>query len=170
VLRIMDKRSDNFIAEMLAKGLGKDFGAGGTTLAGMAVVRRYLASLGVSLARIRLQDGSGLSYHDRLNTVTITQLLQVESQRSDFNVYLTALPVAGVDGTLGTRMRGTKAARNLRAKTGTLNIASCLSGYVTTVDHHRLAFSILMNGVRLNTWAARQAQDAIGAALAAAHL
>ena len=51
-------------------------------------------------------------------------------QRDDFDVYYDSLAVAGEDGTLDDRMRGTAAAGNSHAKTGTLNVAVCLSGYV----------------------------------------
>jgi D-alanyl-D-alanine carboxypeptidase/D-alanyl-D-alanine-endopeptidase (penicillin-binding protein 4) len=170
VVKAMDKTSDNFIAEMLAKGLGRDFGTGGTTAAGVKVVRGYLSSLGVDVTQTRLFDGSGLSYQDRLSVGALTELLDAVADTPYFKSYWTALPVAGVDGTLHTRMRGTAAAGNLHGKTGTLNIASSLSGYVTSADGHDLAFSMLMNGRPINGTSAHTAQDAIGAALAASHL
>jgi serine-type D-Ala-D-Ala carboxypeptidase/endopeptidase (penicillin-binding protein 4) len=170
VVKAMDKTSDNFIAEMLVKGLGRDFGAGGTTAAGVTAARTYLASVGVDVAETRLRDGSGLNYKDRLSVEALTELLDAVAGTPYFKAYWTALPVAGVDGTLHARMRGTAAAGNLHGKTGTLDIASSLSGYVTTADGHDLAFSMLMNGRPINGAAAHSAQDAIGAALAAAHL
>ena len=170
VVKAMDKTSDNFIAEMLVKGLGRDFGAGGTTAAGVKVARDYLSSIGVPVAQTRLHDGSGLSYKDRLSTAVVTGLLDAVADKPYFTAYWTALPVAGVDGTLRTRMHGTAAAGNLHGKTGTLDIASSLSGFVTTADGHDLVFSMLMNGHPINGTAAHKAQDAIGAALAAARL
>ena len=170
VVRAMDKSSDNFIAEMLTKGLGRDFGAGGTTAAGVAVERSFLSSLGVDVAEVRLHDGSGLSYSDQLSAGALTELLDAIAGQPYFTSYWVALPVAGRDGTLQTRMRGTAAAGDLHGKTGTLNIASSLSGYVTTADGHDLAFSMLMNGRPVSIMAAHAAQDAIGAALAAARL
>ena len=170
VIKAMDKTSDNFIAEMLVKGLGRDFGGAGTTAAGVKVARSYLSSLGVDVAQTRLRDGSGLSYKDRLSTGVVTQLLNAVEDKPYFKSYWTALPVAGVDGTLRTRMKGTAAAGKLHGKTGTLNIASSLSGFVTTADGHDLVFSMLMNGHPINGTSAHGAQDAIGAALAAARL
>ena len=170
VVKAMDKTSDNFIAEMLVKGLGRDFGAGGTTAAGVTAARTYLASVGVDVAETRLRDGSGLNYKDRLSAEALTELLDAVAGTPYFKAYWTALPVAGVDGTLHARMRGTAAAGNLHGKTGTLDIASSLSGYVTTADGHDLAFSMLMNGRPINGAVAHSAQDAIGAALAASRL
>ena len=72
-------------------------------------------------------------------------------QRDDFDVYYDSLAVAGEDGTLEDRMRGTAADGNAHAKTGTLNIAVCLSGYVESANDHRVAFSILMNGGSMGT-------------------
>src|SRR5437762_12553935 len=56
-----------------------------------------------------------------------------------------ALPMAGVDGTLRNRMRGTPAEHSLRAKTGSLSSAACLAGYLTTAAGEKLAFSIMVN-------------------------
>lgn len=166
VVRWMNKRSDNFTAEILMKGLGREFGRGGTTAAGAAVERAFLAECGADLGEVRLRDGSGLHYLNRLSAAVTIRLLEAMTSRLDFDLYWATLPVAGVDGTLRTRMLGTAAAGNLHGKTGTLNIASALSGYVTTANGKRLAFSILMNGAPVSVWAARGAQDSIGVLLA----
>jgi D-alanyl-D-alanine carboxypeptidase/D-alanyl-D-alanine-endopeptidase (penicillin-binding protein 4) len=166
ILAAMNKPSDNFFAEMLAKGLGKSFGGGGTTAAGVAVEKKYLVSIGIRATAFRLADGSGLSYSNRLAPAAVSKLLRVMSKRTDFTTYWRSLAIAGVDGTLKDRMRNTAAQKNLHGKTGTLAIASNLSGYVTSANDHRLIFSILMNKSYLNVTAAHVAQDAIGVALA----
>jgi serine-type D-Ala-D-Ala carboxypeptidase/endopeptidase (penicillin-binding protein 4) len=170
LIQHMDKESDNFFAEMMLKGLGRDFRTQGTTAAGLRVARATLDASGLSRADYRLCDGSGLSYSDRFNARMVANLLRVMAARSDFTTFFQSLSVAGVDGTLRKRMRGTPAYRNFRGKTGTLNISSCLSGYVTNAEGHRLVVSMLMNGGPVNVWAAHRAQDAIAVALAKSRL
>lgn len=114
---------------------------------------------------VRLVDGSGLS---RLNLVTaqsVVQVLRYAYGQPYRDVLIRALPVAGNDGTLRRRMQGTRAAGNMRAKTGTLNAVSGLSGYVTAPNGEPLVFSILMNNFLTGPQQARAAQDRIGVLL-----
>ncbi len=167
ILAATNKPSDNFFAEMLLKGLGKSFGTAGSTAAGVKVVGGFLVAAGLTRASFGLIDGSGLSYSDRQTAWGLTRLLKTMWRRDAYPVFYRSLAVAGVDGTLSDRMRKTAASGNLHGKTGTLAIASNLSGYVTTANGHMLAFSILMNkSGYINVWAAQTAQDAIGIALA----
>ena len=166
VLARMNKESDDFYAEELLKGLGASFGGAGTTAAGAAVAVQSLTSLGIT-SGFTIRDGSGLSYQDKLSAHAIVKLLGAMSRRPDFATYYDSLSVAGVDGTLADRMKGTRAAGNVHGKTGTLAAASCLSGYVTSANGHLLAFAILMNGSGLSQARAHAAQDAVAAALAA---
>ena len=165
LLAAMNKQSDNFIAEELLKGVGASFGGAGTTAAGAAVATQYLQSIGLAEG-YRVRDGSGLSYADKLSAHAVVQILGAMSRRADYAVFLGSLSVAGVDGTLEGRMRGTAAAGNVHGKTGTLSAASSLSGYVTSAGGHQLTFSILMNGSRLPLTRAHAAQDAIAVILA----
>lgn len=165
VLARMNKPSDNFIAEQLLKGLGAGFGDGGSTVAGAGVAERFLRSAGID-AGFRIRDGSGLSYRNRLSARTVLRILGAMAKRSDFDVFRRSLAVAGVDGTLRYRMRGTAAAGNVRAKTGTLNDASSLSGYVTTANGHTLSFAMLMTGRPVPATRAHAAQDAVAVLLA----
>jgi D-alanyl-D-alanine carboxypeptidase/D-alanyl-D-alanine-endopeptidase (penicillin-binding protein 4) len=129
------------------------------------VAASFLQGIGVD-DDVRLRDGSGLSYQDRLTAHAILKILGEMARRPDFPVFRRSLAIAGVDGTLADRMRGTAAAGNVRAKTGTLNVASSLSGYVTAANGHQLTFSMLMNGDPVNVSGAHAAQDAVAVLLA----
>ncbi len=168
ILAAMDKPSDNFIAEELTKGLGASFGGGGTTACGLKVDRAFLVSLGIPTKNFTLADGSGLSYGDRLSALDITILLRAMMLRSDWQTFYDSLAVAGVDGTLSDRMRHTAAYDNVHAKTGTLSVASNLSGFATSRNGHWLLFSVLLDTAPywIDLTAAHEAQDSIAIALA----
>ena len=170
VVRHMNKESDNFFAEMIVKGLGKDLYDEGSTAAGTEADREALRLVGADARGCVIQDGSGLSYGNRLTAEGLAVLLGAMRQRDDFADFYGSLAVAGRDGSLHDRMRGTAAAGNARAKTGTLDIASCLSGYVTSANDHLVAFAILMNGGSIDWWRTTRAQDKIVVALAKASL
>jgi serine-type D-Ala-D-Ala carboxypeptidase/endopeptidase (penicillin-binding protein 4) len=170
ILKRMNKESDNFFAEMVLKGLGKDIYGEGSTAVGTKASRDVLHALGVKTGTYVIQDGSGLSYGDRLTAEGVVKVLGAMRQREDFDDYYDSLAIAGKDGTLHDRMRGTAAAGNARAKTGTLNVAVCLSGYVTSANDHLVAFSIFMNGGSVDWTRATTAQDKIVVALAKASL
>ncbi|HEX8742133.1 MAG TPA: D-alanyl-D-alanine carboxypeptidase [Thermoleophilaceae bacterium] len=132
-------RSENWFAEMLVKGLS----AQGTTKAGVAESRRWARSLGATAS---LVDGSGLSASNRAAPREIVDFLRGEFDRPEYDAFVDALPTAGVNGTLATRMRGGAAHRRCHAKTGTLNAGhTALSGYCLTLGGRTLAFSIVMN-------------------------
>ena len=159
----MDRQSDNFYAEMLLKELGARAGHGGTTSEGIHVVRKELRRRGVPLEGVVLADGSGLSAYDRLTATTTTLLLISASSDAGIDEpFMDSLPVAGISGTLVDRMTSGPAYGNVRAKTGTTDSASALSGYVRT----RYVFSIFMNGSPVPWWYAREAQDRFAQVLA----
>jgi D-alanyl-D-alanine carboxypeptidase len=170
LLKHMDKYSDNFFAEIMLKGLGKDFFEEGSTQAGLEVSRANLAAIGLDPASYRLLDGCGLSYEDRLTARGLARILGAARQQFDFDDYYDALAIAGEDGTLEDRMRGTAAAGNAHAKTGTLNIAVCLSGYVKSADDRLVGYAILVNGGSVSWANATTAQDDIVEMLAATSL
>jgi len=170
LLKRMNKHSDNFFAEIMLKGLGKDFNGEGSTRAGLEVSRANLAAMGLDPASYRLLDGCGLSYENRLTARDLVRIMGAARRRFDFDDYYDSLAIAGVDGTLEDRMRGTAAAGNAHAKTGTLNIAVCLSGYVTSANDRLVGYAILVNGGAVSWGNATAAQDDIVAMLAATSL
>ena len=97
----------------------------------------------------------------------MVQLLKFMSRHASADVFRAALPVAGVDGSLRNRMKGTPAERNVTAKTGTIGYVHTLSGYVTSAAGERLAFSIMLNAYRSDSrTVARDDVDAIAVMLA----
>jgi D-alanyl-D-alanine carboxypeptidase/D-alanyl-D-alanine-endopeptidase (penicillin-binding protein 4) len=165
ILRHMDVVSDNFTAELVLKQLGAVAGGQGTTAAGAEVVRTVLAAHAVPLAGVRIADGSGLSALDRMTPKALVTILQRGwTDREIRSVLFGVLPVSGRDGTLEDRMSRPPARGNVRAKTGTLNGVSALSGYV----RERYAFAVLVNAPGLSTYAAHAAQDRFATVLAGA--
>jgi serine-type D-Ala-D-Ala carboxypeptidase/endopeptidase (penicillin-binding protein 4) len=166
ILRHMDVVSDNFTAELVLKQLGAVVAGQGTTAAGAAVVRSVLGAHAVPLAGVRIADGSGLSGLDRMTPKALVTILQRGwTDREIRSVLFGVLPVSGRDGTLEDRMSRPPARGNVRAKTGTLNGVSALSGYV----RERYAFAVLVNAPSLSTYAAHAAQDRFATVLAQQH-
>lgn len=112
---------------------------------GVEALNDFMSSIGVRRGDVVLEEGSGLSRRDVITPEATVALLAYASKTRWSDVYRNALPIAGVDGTLQNRMKGTPAAGNVRAKTGTLRYVYTLSGYVTTAAGERLAFSIMLN-------------------------
>ncbi len=165
LVRHMDVYSDNFYAEMLLKEVGAVQGDGGSAPAGLAVERRLLRAAGVPLDRVRMVDGSGLSLLDRWTPLGLATLLQTMWQDADLRPYLVpSLPIAGETGTLEYRMRSGPAHGFVRAKTGTTDNSSALSGFVGD----RYVFSILENGSPVRTLNAERSQNRFAEVLAAA--
>jgi len=102
-----------------------------------------------------------LSRHDYVTPETIVRVLDAMRKHAEFRTFYDALPIAGVDGTISSRMRDTPAQGNVHAKTGTVDKARSLSGYVTTADGRVLLFSFLCNNFTVPTSAVEQVQDAI---------
>jgi D-alanyl-D-alanine carboxypeptidase/D-alanyl-D-alanine-endopeptidase (penicillin-binding protein 4) len=162
IVRFMDHDSDNFTAEMVLKQIGAVAGAGGTTAAGARVVLGTLAETDVPTAGLRLADGSGLSSYDRLTPAAIVGILRAAwLNRSLRTAFVRSLAVASVSGTMRHRLPQLKGA--VRAKTGTTDLATALSGLI----RDRYAFAVLENGNPVAYWAARVAQDRFVTLLAA---
>jgi D-alanyl-D-alanine carboxypeptidase/D-alanyl-D-alanine-endopeptidase (penicillin-binding protein 4) len=164
VLEFMDHWSDNFTAEMVLKTIGYKTLGQGTTAAGAAVVKRDLESAGIPVAGVDIADGSGLSRDDRVTARELTSLLvRMWDNPAMRNVLWEALPVAGVTGTMRHRLLDDPKHMMLRAKTGTTDIASALSGFVG----RRFAFVAIENGHPVDYWAAHTAEDGVARALLA---
>jgi serine-type D-Ala-D-Ala carboxypeptidase/endopeptidase (penicillin-binding protein 4) len=148
ILGDMMKWSNNYVAEMLVKGLAAENGVKPATMAaGMQQLEKYLDSIGLKKGTYSFVNASGFSRVNRLSPEQLGKVL--ESVRDNFTAfpeYLSALPIGGVDGTLKNRMKGTKAERWVRAKTGLLNGVVGLSGFAGSEDGTVRSFVFIYNG------------------------
>ena len=145
ILPTLLKPSQNQIAETLLRTLGGQTRNVASVDSGRAAVRDALRDFGVADDAYVIADGSGLSRYDYVAPETLARILLAMARRPDFDLFYQALPIAGVDGTIATRMRGTAAANNVHAKTGSIANVRSLSGYVTTADGERLVFVMIAN-------------------------
>jgi D-alanyl-D-alanine carboxypeptidase/D-alanyl-D-alanine-endopeptidase (penicillin-binding protein 4) len=163
LVRHMDVYSDNFYAEMLLKEVGAVQGSGGSAAEGVTVERGLLTAAGVPLWGVRMVDGSGLSLLDRWTPLGLSTLLRTMWDDPTLRPYvLAALPIAGETGTLEHRMRSGPAHGLVRAKTGTTDNSSALSGFVGD----RYAFSIVENGFPVRALSAEESQNRFAQVLA----
>ena len=167
LLRMM-KQSDNFYAEAMFYQLAAHQGhRPARAKDAAAIVKRLISKVGLGHRPYRIADGSGLSLYNYLSADLEVRLLRYAYRNSTVYLHLlSSLPVAGSDGTLRNRMRGSFAADNVKAKTGTLEGVSALAGYCTAANGHRLCFSIINQGV-MHTSNARRFQDRVCNALCA---
>jgi D-alanyl-D-alanine carboxypeptidase/D-alanyl-D-alanine-endopeptidase (penicillin-binding protein 4) len=168
LLYALGKNSDNFYAEMVFKSLASESkGRPGKAADAADVVTRWLERSGLSDKGVVVKNGSGLFDANRTTASSLARLLrwawQEPTVRSEF---VAQLAIGGVDGTLHKRFPQTRAHRAVRAKTGTLEDAIALSGYVLgPPGKPTLAFSILFNKVSGRGSNARTAADKLASLL-----
>ncbi|MDW8216503.1 MAG: D-alanyl-D-alanine carboxypeptidase/D-alanyl-D-alanine-endopeptidase [Acidobacteriota bacterium] len=167
-VRTTNKISSNLFAELLLRHLGKARGSANqdADAAGCEVIADFMRRIGAPVAELKIRDGSGLSRLDNLTPTALTTLLRYMRKHPTWDVFYDSLPIAGKDGTLRNRMKGTRAADNLRAKTGTLDDVSALAGYVVAADGRVLVFSFMSNHLNTAQMAGVTAGDDLGRAMA----
>ena len=164
-LKIVNKRSHNLFADLTLKTLGRMVDGQGSFAAGSAVVHRFLANeVKTDTLGVVMHDGSGLSALSRVSAATFVDVLKHMSRTPLWDPYWETLPEAGNPREL-RRMYRTPAAGNLRAKTGTIEHVSALSGIVRSANGERILFSIIANDVP-STGSAKVIEDRIGVELA----
>lgn len=168
VLAPVMKNSHNHYAEFLFRMVG---GASSpqpgvnTAAEARRAVDRCLEACGAETTGLMMNDGSGLSRRNLIAPGTLVAALSAAWRNPMIRAALyDAMAVAGVDGTLRRRMRGTPAYNNLRGKTGTLRNVSSLCGYVTTADGEPLAYAMVMNGYNIGGY--KEVQNRVAIALA----
>ncbi|HCK91009.1 MAG TPA: D-alanyl-D-alanine carboxypeptidase/D-alanyl-D-alanine-endopeptidase [Gemmatimonadetes bacterium] len=163
-ISVINKRSNNLFAELVFRTMGRTQEGLGSPEAGARAVSAALTEIGVPMEGVVQLDGSGLAAGNRTSAGTFVSLLQRMAKTETWDHYWASLPQAGTRREL-RRMYQTAAAGNLRAKTGTIEGVSALSGIVRSRDEERLAFSILLNGTP-STTRAKRVENLVGARLA----
>jgi D-alanyl-D-alanine carboxypeptidase/D-alanyl-D-alanine-endopeptidase (penicillin-binding protein 4) len=136
------KVSQNLYAELLLRALGE---RPDDPAAGPAALTAQLAAWGAGPGTVVVGDGSGLSRYDLASAATVDMALGRMWAAGGRDAWVATLPVAGVDGTLERRMKGTPAEGRVHAKTGTIAYVRALSGYVRTAGDGWMQFAILAN-------------------------
>lgn len=166
VLRRMMKESDNLYAECLYYQIAAATGNRPATAKHARNLERQLVrKTGLDPLRYKYADGSGLSLYNYVSAELLIALLRYAHQDENIMAQLyPSLPIAGIDGTLKSRMRGSFTRGNVRAKTGTLTGIISLAGYCTAANGHKLCFAIINQGVMKGSLA-RRFQDRVCQAL-----
>jgi serine-type D-Ala-D-Ala carboxypeptidase/endopeptidase (penicillin-binding protein 4) len=161
-LRVINKVSQNLHVEIMLRLLGKMRGASGSLSGGLDVEKNFLTDqVHIDPAEFSLYDGSGLSRSGLATPHAFTQLLQYAYSQPWAAQFRDTLPIAGEDGSLSARFKGTFAADHVEAKTGQLGEVNSLSGYAVTRRGNNIAFSIIINHHTLGNNLARQMIDDI---------
>ena len=158
--RLTNKLSQNLHAELMLRVAAKEKGGAETMDDALKFAEKFRESIGLPADDVFLDDGSGLSRNGLVTPRSVAEVLQYASRQPWGEAFAATLPVAGEDGTLENRMKGTAAAGRVRAKTGTIGNAVGLSGYATTSKGQRLIFSLFGNN---NPGAARDASSVLDA-------
>ncbi len=159
IVKAINKPSQNLYAEQLFRTMGMIYYGMGGMQTGRYVANPIFTSWGMDTTRMKIVDGCGLSRLDLVSPANIVALLTGMYRGKYFQPFYESLPIAGVDGSLRNRMKGTKAENNVHAKTGFIGYVRSLSGYVTSLDGEMFAFSMMANHYTVPTAMAEKIQN-----------
>ncbi len=160
----INKESQNLHSELMLRRVARQVGSG-SIADGQAAVRQLMTQAGVAETSYDFSDGSGMSSYNRISPRAAVGLLSWIARQPWSMAWRATLPIAGRDGTLQNRFKGTSLEGKLFAKTGSLNASRALSGYLTTRSGRTLVFSVLANDMPEGTDS--QATAAVDRALVA---
>ena len=146
IIEVLNHESVNLFAEHLIKELGKKYNNKGTTASGAKVILEFLKNSGIDTNGMFIEDGSGLSPLDAINTRELVRLLVFMKEKGKyFSDYYASLPDAGKEGTLKNTFKDPLFNSRLRAKSGSMTRVRSYAGYFTTKSGKKMVFSIIIN-------------------------
>ncbi len=163
------KNSQGLYAQLLLLQVGSKYTENphlNTEKAGLKMLESFLIQANINPEEVLLEDGAGLSRDGLVTANANVALLKYMAEHKYSNTFINSLPLAAVDGTLMSRFANTSAAKNLRAKTGTLPKVAALSGYLTNASGERLIFSMMLNNCNQSEMENKAALDSIVVMLA----
>lgn len=162
IIKVINKNSQNFFAEQLLKTIGLEVSGLGSATNGILAAKEIFSEIGLNPDNIEMFDGSGLSHLNMITPKQVVELLKyIYSDAILYPYFYNSLPIAGIDGTLGRRMKNTIAENNVRAKTGYISHVRSLSGYAYTADNEPVAFSMIANNFNVPVKLAENLQDLV---------
>ena len=165
IVRLTNKESRNFYAEMLLRTLGREVKHRGGLEDSLEVLNEFAQQTGTEPTETVFADGSGLSRDDLVTPQALAKLLSHMASGPSFDVFIDSLPLAGEDGTLAGRFQATRLKGRIHAKTGTLEGVNALAGYMNLPSGRQLAFSILGNNHPLPATQAEATLDQMASAV-----
>jgi D-alanyl-D-alanine carboxypeptidase/D-alanyl-D-alanine-endopeptidase (penicillin-binding protein 4) len=146
IIAALNHESINLYAEHMVKELGKELRQNGTTASGIEVVKQFLSGAGTNTGGIFIEDGSGLSPLDAIDSRSMTQLLYfMKSESKHFNIFLESLPAVGKEGNLKNNFKDPVFQGRLYAKSGSMTRVRSYAGYLKVSSGKDLIFCIIVN-------------------------
>lgn len=159
IASIVNKESDNYLAEYLLSAIGQKVFGTNSTEAGLRGVLRYARDRGITRDKVSLQDGCGLSRQNIVSAEAVVKLLSAMTKSDEANEFEASLAQSGVDGTIGGRLSTDGLMGRVHAKTGTIANVSALAGYIALDSGKRVAFAMICNNFRCSRNFVRNTQD-----------
>ncbi|OGT64649.1 MAG: D-alanyl-D-alanine carboxypeptidase/D-alanyl-D-alanine-endopeptidase [Gammaproteobacteria bacterium RIFCSPLOWO2_02_47_7] len=156
----INKYSNNVMARQLLLTIGQiKVGAPGSKAAGAQAIKQWLHDIGIHAPELILDNGSGLSRHERISAGTMGKLLEHAWHGPLQPEFLSSLPIAGRDGTMRKRLNGKIPVGNIRIKTGLLNDVRSMAGYVKSRNNRHFVIVILHNHTGIQNTTGTLIQD-----------
>ena len=146
IVRDINKFSNNVMARQLYLTLAAELGgAPGESQAAARAIEQWLLFKGIQAEELRLENGSGLSRHERASAVTLMALLQAAWKSAVMPEFIASLPVVSADGTMRRRLHFQGVSGNAHIKTGLLSDTRSIAGYVLDRSGRRHAVVMIAN-------------------------